>query len=59
VLSALSYDQRLNDSMLPNRTDEFVEVLVAENRPWLQWRCNDAIERDQLHPLSLIHGRRW
>ena len=57
-IAALAGDERLNDSVLLDRGDEFLEVLIAKNGARLERGRDDAIEGHGLHPLAAFDGGR-
>ena len=58
----LTNNQRLDDSMLANRFDQFVQGLTREIFPRLQWTRHDAGHAYLVHFLARFclepHGRR-
>ena len=55
VIAALACDQGLDNAVLFDRVDEFLEVLVPENRARLQRGGTDQGELYELHPFALLH----
>lgn len=50
--AAAANDQRLNDAVLFDRGDQFVEVLLVKDGARLEWRGHDLIQAHELHPLA-------
>ena len=53
----LADDQRLDDSVLPDRFDQLRERIRAEFLPRLQWTWRDAVETDLPNFFGLIIGQ--
>ena len=56
LVAAFAGDQRLDDPVLFDRGDEFVQMVVAENGARLERRRHDPREVHDLHPLPAFQG---
>lgn len=55
-ISAPARDQRLDDPVFFDRSDEFFQVLIAKDGPWLERRGDNLRETDELHALAAFDG---
>ena len=58
LVAALAGDQRLDDPVLFDRGDEFIEMVVAENGARLERRGHDPRQVHELDPLPAFEGGR-
>ena len=56
LIAALPDDERLDDAVLFDRVDEFIEMVVAKNGARLERRGDDLRERYELHALAAFNG---